>query len=75
MNLFGVPDYDLMNFYDKLSHNTLIKGGGDKKPRKLIDSEGEILLWHAVNNLGAESLNSKQKLKDYAWKLFDKNLI
>ncbi len=69
MNLFGVPNYDLMTFYDNLSHNVLIKDSTDKKPRRLLNSENEILLWHAINNLGPNALNSTQKLKDYNWKI------
>ena len=69
MNLFGHPTHELMKFYDALEHNTLIKGKEDKKPRRLLDIEKEVLLWNSIiHEFGYDALNSKQKIKEYEWK-------
>lgn len=68
MNLFGVPTFELIKFYDNLEHNTLIKTKEDKKPRQLSTPEKEILLWRAVNHIGPKALAGQNKLTEYNWK-------
>ncbi len=71
MCLFVIPTQNLVNFYRKLTYNTVVKYKEceEEVERATNQAEREILLWHKVKKDGHDATCfATQKLKNYRWK-------
>lgn len=68
MSQFAIATQLTVDYYNKLNKNCLIQTPDDKKPRRLIMREDEILLWNLVKRLKHDkTCYARKKVKDYNW--------
>lgn len=72
MSQFAIGTQLAVDYYNKLNKNCLIQTPDDKRPRRLIVREDEVLLWNLVKRLKHDktfySIKSRDgNARDYIW--------
>ena len=68
MSQFAIGTQLTVDYYNKLNKNCLIQTPDEKRPRRLIIREDEVLLWNLVKKLKHDkTFYAREKIKGYNW--------